>query len=299
MDRMEEAARNGTREEAEAMLDQMQEMFENMRSAEGDEESAAEQAMRKQMDELGKLLHDQQALRDDTFRSEQRDRQRKRAQRRASPPGQGEQTQPNDNAPSADLNQGETDSKPDAGEANPDEPQLEQRQRALRDRLAELQGMLKSFGMKSEKGFEDAEKDMKEAEGDLKGEEGQGGDQSPPSADGRSGKGAAVDAQGRALEALREGAQGMQKQMSQGQDQGRNGKGGYTARRMRPGERPGDDPLGRGREGNLGRDEGALRELGGVTERARRVMEELRRRLADPKRPIDERDYLERLMKRD
>ena len=34
MDRMEEAARNGTREEAEAMLDQMQEMFENMRSAE-------------------------------------------------------------------------------------------------------------------------------------------------------------------------------------------------------------------------------------------------------------------------
>ncbi len=87
--------------------------------------------------------------------------------------------------------------------------------------------------------------------------------------------------------------------MSQGQGQGRNGKGGYTARRMRPGERPGDDPLGRGREGNLGRDEGSLRELGGVTERARRVMEELRRRLADPNRPIDERDYLERLMKRD
>jgi len=34
-------------------------------------------------------------------------------------------------------------------------------------------------------------------------------------------------------------------------------------------------------------------------ERARRVMEELRRRLADPARPVDERDYLERLMKRD
>ena len=49
----------------------------------------------------------------------------------------------------------------------------------------------------------------------------------------------------------------------------------------------------------MGRDEGSLRELGGVTERARRVMEELRRRLADPNRPIDERDYLERLMKRD
>jgi hypothetical protein len=37
----------------------------------------------------------------------------------------------------------------------------------------------------------------------------------------------------------------------------------------------------------------------GAVERARRVMEELRRRLADPARPVEERDYLERLMKRD
>jgi hypothetical protein len=110
-----------------------------------------------------------------------------------------------------------------------------------------------------------------------------------------------VDAQGRAIEALREGAQGMQKQMSQGQGQAKGGagKGRYTARRYRPGERPGDDPLGRGREGNFGRDEGSLTGLGGATERARRVMEELRRRLADPNRPNEERDYLERLMKRD
>ncbi len=305
MDRMEEAARDGTREEAEAMLDQMQEMFENMRSADEEEESPTEQAMRKQMDEVGKLLRDQQALRDDTFRSDQRDRQRKRAQRRAGPPGQDDQAQPDDNGPSADSDQAETDSKPDEGEANPDGQELEQRQRALRDRLAELRRTLKNLGMKGEKGFSDAEGDMKEAEGDLKdeqrqsGEQGRGGDQGPPSSEGKGRKGAAVDAQGRALEALREGAQGMQKQMGQGQGQGRNGKGGYTARRMRPGDRAGDDPLGRGREGDLGRDEGSLRELGGVTERARRVMEELRRRLADPNRPIDERDYLERLMKRD
>ena len=106
-----------------------------------------------------------------------------------------------------------------------------------------------------------------------------------------------MDAQGRALEALREGAQGMQKQMGQGQ--GRNGKGGYGARRMRPGEQTGEDPLGRGREGNLGR-AGRLAEGDGRRgERARRVLEELRRRLADPNRPIEERDYLERLMKHD
>ena len=49
----------------------------------------------------------------------------------------------------------------------------------------------------------------------------------------------------------------------------------------------------------MGREEGSLRETAGGAERARRVLEELRRRLADPNRPVDERDYLERLMKHD
>ncbi len=297
MDRMEETARNGTRDEAEAMLDRMQEIFENMRSAREAEESPADRAMREQMDELGKLLRDQQALRDDTFRSDQRERERRRGQRSARP-GQDDQAQPDEAGPPSDLDQGETDSKPDEG-ADPGDQRLGQRQKALRDRLAEMQRMLKSLGMKSEKGFDDAEKDMREAESDLNGERGQGGEQGAPGQEGQSGKGAAVDAQGRALEALREGAQGMQKQMGQGQGQGRNGKGGYGARRMRPGEQTGEDPLGRGREGDFGRQDGPLREMGGVAERARRVLEELRRRLANPNRPFEERDYLERLMKRD
>ena len=86
---------------------------------------------------------------------------------------------------------------------------------------------------------------------------------------------------------------------AQGQGKGRNGKGNFVARRGRPGERSGDDPLGRGAEGDKGREDGPLKETAGAAERARRVMEELRRRLADPARPVDERDYLERLMKRD
>ena len=85
----------------------------------------------------------------------------------------------------------------------------------------------------------------------------------------------------------------------QGQGKGRNGRGNYVARRGRPGERYGEDPLGRGAEGDKGREEGPLKESMGAVERARRVMEELRRRLADPARPVEERDYLERLMKRD
>ena len=226
MDRMEETARNGTREEAEAMLDQMQEMFENMRSADEDQESPAEQAMRKQMDELGKLLRDQQALRDDTFRSDQRDRERKRAQERAKPRRAGR----------TGATRRQWALRGPAGPGREPIPSPTRAQPIPTDRSSEsasarcatawpkCSAMLKSLGLKGEKGFDDAEKDMKEAEGDLKGGKGQGGDQGAPSPNGQAGKGAAVDAQGRAIEALREGAQGMQKQMGQGAGARRQGR---------------------------------------------------------------------------
>jgi hypothetical protein len=265
LDRMEDMARNGARQDAEAMLDQMQNMFENMRGAQDAQEDQASRELRKQMDELGKLLRDQQALRDDTFRQDQREQLG-----RDAPPDQGDQGNPS----------------------------LDQRQRALRDRLAELQQRLKSLGMKGEKGFDDAQGDMKEAEGDLKGD-GQGdksGDGDGLGDQGRTGKGRAVDAQGRALEALRQGAQGLQKQ-AEGDGQG---GGGYKATSRRPGSGgPGRDPLGRESGNRGGALEGALNGGPDVAERARRVLEELRRRLADPSRSEEERDYFERLLKRD
>ena len=87
------------------MLDQMQEMFENMRSAQEGQDSPAEREMRKQIGELEKLLHDQQALRDDTFRSDQKERARKRAQRNQTPGQQdfqGQQDQDSSSAPDQD-----------------------------------------------------------------------------------------------------------------------------------------------------------------------------------------------------
>ena len=111
---------------------------------------------------------------------------------------------------------------------------------------------------------------------------------------GQTGNGQAVEAQGRALEALREGAQGLQQQMQGG------GQGGILATGRRPGDfGEGRDPLGRERGDARGAMEGALNGGADVAERARRVLEELRRRLADPNRPSEERDYLERLLKRD
>ncbi len=266
LDRMEDVARNGAREDAEAMLDQLQNMFENMRSGRDAEASPAEREMRKQLSELEKLLRDQQALRDETFRRDQRERKRGAPKEKGAAP---------------EANEG-----PSNGE-----PTLEQRQRALRDRLAELQRRLKNLGAKGEKGFDDAQGDMKEAEGDLNADgEGQDG---APGETGRTGKGQAVEAQGRALQALREGAQGLQQQMQSGQ-------GGFAATRRRPGDpREGRDPLGREPSDQRGASEGALNSGADVAERARRVLQELRRRLSDPNRPSDERDYLERLLKRD
>src|SRR5208282_5796863 len=145
LDRMEDTARNGAREDAEAMLDQMQEMFENMRSARESEDSPGEREMRKQIGELEKLLRDQQALRDDTFRSDQRDHARKRSRSRMGP-GQDDQAQPDEGAPPSGQDEGDNDADPSAkpgqDEAGPGELPLDQRQSELRDRLAELQRKL-------------------------------------------------------------------------------------------------------------------------------------------------------------
>ena len=204
LDKMDDLARNGARQDAEAMLDQLQNMFENMRGAPDAQEDAANRELRNQLDELSKLLRDQQALRDDTFRRDQSEQL-----------GRNNPPDPND-----------------AGK-----PSLQDRQQALNDRLAELQKRLKSLGMKGEKGLDDAQGDMAEAEGDLKGDgqgksgdQGQGQAEGKPQGDGddgaldgegRTGKGRAVEAQGRALEALRQGAQGLQQQAQGSGEPGR------------------------------------------------------------------------------
>ena len=118
---------------------------------------------------------------------------------------------------------------------------------------------------------------------------------------GQGRNGDAVDAQGRALDGLKRGAEGMQKQMQQmaeGEGQG-EGEGQQQAQQGRPGGGD-DDPLGRP---TRGRDisDGRVRVPGAdesAVQRARRIMEELRRKLGDPSRPQEELDYFERLLRR-
>jgi hypothetical protein len=121
------------------------------------------------------------------------------------------------------------------------------------------------------------------AMGDAEGQLGQG------NADG------AVDAQGRALEALRRGAQSLAQQMQQGQQ----GMGpGQPGRQGQARANNDTDPLGRPLRGRDYGDDVTVKVPGEIdVQRARRILEELRKRFADPLRPQLELDYIERLLK--
>ena len=104
----------------------------------------------------------------------------------------------------------------------------------------------------------------------------------------------AVDAQGRAIEAMRKGAQSLAQQMQQ-----QNGPGpGQPGRNAQSRANQDTDPLGRPMRGRDYGDDVTVKVPGEIdVQRARRILEELRRRLADPARPQLELDYIERLLK--
>ena len=106
----------------------------------------------------------------------------------------------------------------------------------------------------------------------------------------------AVDSQGKALDALRKGAQNLEA-MQQGDGDGQgDGPGNRAGRQQSGGER--SDPLGRPLHGREFGDDLTVKIPGEIdVQRVRRILEELRRRLADPQRPQVELDYIERLLK--
>jgi len=254
LDRLQKDADAGAKDDAQAMLDQLQEMMENLRSAETGKTDPASKQMRKSMRDLQKLLKDQQALRDDTFRQDQRERS-------------GDQPEAQDKG----------------------DPRLAERQKGLKDRLDEIQRQLRGAGVDTPKNLSDADGDMGQAQKNLKNGDGDGKTERRY---GHSAKGDAVDAQGKAIEALRKGGQQMAEQM---RGRGKGGKG-YVGRRGARQQGQNDDPLGRDRDGMRGAAEGELSGGPDPAARARKVLEELRRRLSDPNRPPEERHYLERLI---
>jgi uncharacterized protein (TIGR02302 family) len=106
----------------------------------------------------------------------------------------------------------------------------------------------------------------------------------------------AVDSQGRALDALRRGAQSLAQQLQQQMGQG---PGPFQPGRIGQGRAQQDtDPLGRPLRGRDYGDDTTVKVPGEIdVQRARRILEELRRRFADPQRPQLELDYIDRLLR--
>jgi uncharacterized protein (TIGR02302 family) len=267
IERMERLSRSGDKDAARQLLEQLQQMLENLQMAQpGQSDGDMEQAL----NELGDMIRKQQQLRDKTFKQGQdsrRDRMRGK---------QGDQSMSD----------------------------LQQDQRGLRDRLNKLQQELAKRGMgqgqRGEKGSrgEQGQQGQQGEQGD--GEDGLGeADSAMGDASGRLGEGnadGAVDSQGRALEALRKGAQSLGEAM-QGEGEGQADGPGTRAGRQQSGGNQ-SDPLGRPLHGREFGDDLTVKIPGEIdVQRVRRILEELRRRLADPQRPQIELDYIERLLK--
>ena len=273
LDRLERMSRSGDKDAAKQLLEQLQQMLENLQMAQpgqgGDE-------MEQALNELGDMIRKQQQLRDKTYKQGQdsrRDRQRGK---------QGDQSMGD----------------------------LQQDQQGLRDRLKKLQEELAKRGMGPGQRGQQGQQGQRGEQG--QGQQGQGGDQGDGEdgldqadsamgdATGRLGEGnadGAVDSQGRALEALRKGAQSLAEAMQQG-DGDQPGDGPGNPRGRQQGAANSTDPLGRPMRHNEFTDDYTVKIPGEIdVQRVRRILEELRRRLADPSRPQIELDYIERLLK--
>jgi len=302
LNRIEELSKRGDLAEAQRLMEELNQMLNNLQMARPGQQDPRQREMNQALGDLDRMTREQQDLRDETFQQEQRRQNRAQQGRRPGQqqarPGQQGQRQQGQRGQQPGQQPGEQ-GEGDEGEEGEGEmgqngqggQSLAQRQQQLRERLQELQRRMRGMGAPQQGELGEAEDAMGEAGEQL----GQGQGEN------------ALDAQGRALEALRKGgqnlAQQMQGQPGEGGEPGDNAYGepdGQPAGRPSAQQRTREDPLGRpqrqrdwadGRVRVPGADESA-------TQRARRILEELRRRLGDPTRPMEELDYLERLLRR-
>ena len=277
---IEKAAREGNKEAAQRMLEQLAQIMENLQMAQPGQSGESE--MEQALNELSDMIRKQQQLRDKTFKQGQ-DSRRDRSRGK-----QGDQSMSD----------------------------LQQDQQSLRDRLKKLQDELAKRGLaqKGQKGQKGQQ--GQQGQKGQQGDQGQNGDQdgddgdddgSLDTADGAMGDAGsklgegnadgAVDSQGKALDAMRKGAQKMAEAMQQGDGDGQGDGPGNRAGRQQSGGNQ-TDPLGRPLHGRDLSDDYSLKIPGEIdAQRVRRILEELRRRLGDSSRPQIELDYIERLLK--
>ncbi len=293
MNDLERNAREGSREEAERMLSELRELMDRLQAGNTPEARAererAEQMMKK-LNQLSDLTSRQQQLMDETF-GEQR-------QQGEQAEGGSEQDMSGQESPNSRQSQGQQQGQQQgqrgaqagqegggqqgqgqqgregqgSGERRRGQSELEERQAGLRKELERLKRDLQEMGAGDPEKLGNAEQAMGRAEQALKDKD----------------FAEAAEQQGEALEQMRQSAQQMAEQMQKNAQQ-RLGRGGNAPR----------DPLGRPQRSE-GPDLGNSVKVPDAidAQRAREILDELRRRSGESLRPPAELDYIDRLLKR-
>ncbi|MEZ5829351.1 MAG: TIGR02302 family protein [Hyphomicrobiales bacterium] len=294
---IEDLAEAGSKDMAERMLSELNDILERLQTG-NFAENAKQQRAGRMMKDLNDVVSDQQKLLDDTF-AEKRKQQGQSGgggdQFEVSPPGQpmdfgpgmsmtpfmDQMPQSGQGGPKAQGQSGRQGDAPGGGQTqlgqSQGQPQgplgdLAKRQRELAEKLQSLIDRMKMEGNEGENPFGGAKEAMEDAEQAI----------------GENSLDRATQNQTLALDRMRKGAQSMaQQMMEQGDMQAGQGPGAN-----------GRDPLGRPDRSNrpdLGLSVQVPDEID--IQKAREVLDELRRRIGDPTRPPLELDYLERLIR--
>ena len=274
LDRARDLARNGARDQARELLSQLQNMLENLRMARPGQmpqqgSSEAQQMMRN----MRELMQRQQQLLDRSFRAQQQQGQQgqqgrmgQRGQQQGQQPGQqqGGGDQPDPNGQLGDA----------AGQQEGLRRMLGEMMRRLGDGLGDIPEPLGR-----------AERAMRDATEALQ----------------RRQPGEAIGPQTEALDQLQQAARDFAQQMQrrmQGQ-WGNPNDDEVGATDGTPRDRAERDPLGRPLSNNGTYDQGDVKIPDQNTlQKAREILDELRRRAGERSRPEIELDYIDRLLKR-
>ncbi|MFA5954990.1 TIGR02302 family protein [Hyphomicrobium sp.] len=293
---LEKSAREGSREDAERMLSELRELMDRLQAANSPEareqQKRAEQMMKK-LNDLSDLTGKQQQLMDDTFgerrrqegqnqggsQQDQQDGQgQPRVGKKGQQQGQGQQRGGQDGMQADQQGGGEQgegqqgQNGQSGGQKRRGKGSLQDRQAELRNELDKLKKDLEQMGAGDPDKLGNAQDAMGKAEDALK-----QGDLDE-----------AANQQSEALEQMRKSAQQMAEQMQKNSQQ-RLGRGGSSPR----------DPFGRPQRAQ-GPDSGNSVKVPDAidAQRAREILEELRKRSAESLRPQDELEYIDRLLKR-
>jgi len=260
---IEELAKLGSKDLANKMLSQMQNMLENMKTDKNKKNDQNQQAQTaKDLEELGKLLRKQQELMDQTFNK----RRQKNRQGRQHSQGEASSSQGQPQGQKGELQRGQNGQNGQNQNQN-----LEEQQLSLQEQLNNLMRQMQRRQGQKNQALENSGNAMGRARRMLKSND----------------LNNALSEERQALDQLQKGMEQLSQQNGQ-----KTAKGGGK-------KENGNDPAGRP-SGQSGLDTSNTTKIPGKIDiqRAREILQNLQEKMSDPNRAAQELDYFERLLKR-